>query len=283
MQLQRISVVLLMTGSVLMLAGCGKKDFKAEIEKQAKQELLSYQCEDYDGDGKEEAFAFAGKYSEEDGSYSGELYFANQKGAFSVEKSQGTYFNFGKETITAGDRIFICMEEYYVTGSKSILFGLENGKPARIEITPNGGSIYQLQDNEYRMTCDAYDLNLDETGHTWKYYYFYWDGKQFREHGAKEISKEELLKYKNAEEILKEIDKEGYQVRNILYRENDIIHINIFNDETNENVNLQVKDNSLEYINEMKDVENSILNLSFGGIYKIASNEAIATFPEGSK
>jgi hypothetical protein len=62
--------------------------------------------------------------------------------------------------------------------------------------------------------------------HTYKYYWFGFDGENFFEYGGRNITEEEFLTFAGSEAILSEIKAENGKVTGILRRPNGIININ---------------------------------------------------------
>lgn len=112
--------------------------------------------------------------------------------------------------------------------------------------------------NQFTGICDAYDISFIKgfeggSGHSYKPYYFYWDGKRFCEYGGKKISVSKLKSYKGGAKKVKEIlaANPGNKISSIYYRKNGLININLKLTSVDEyrycNVTLKLKNNKLSY------------------------------------
>lgn len=98
------------------------------------------------------------------------------------------------------------------------------------------GSVYMSEDGDIILDVEAYDAMYDAAtgvmlGHTWNDTYLYYDGKTYREYGAKKITENEYLQYENAQ-LLKDmaaaqLTKDDTVKLEYIYfvRPNNIIHI----------------------------------------------------------
>lgn len=190
---------------------------------------------DYESDGNCEMFALVGE-ARQDSLY-GEVWYADQNGAYKVENAQA-YFYYPQTYLMEKD-IFLALEQYFTTGSVTHLWGVKDGKPFQPQLTDKGNGLSINNYNEIELIDSTYDamkqidddwkvLPDDEiwTGHTYKPYYYYWNGENFREYGAIEISAEQLLSMKGASVLTDYINEEGATINEIYYRLNNTIQIN---------------------------------------------------------
>ena len=247
--------------------------------------ILFYYYNDYDGDGTCEMFALVGDSNSEkkfiDENYWGKIWYINCDGAKEIESKDVLYWS-TPDVFLFGNYSFVTFEEFYGTaGTNTHIWGVQNGEPYQPNISGKIRGLSFNEFNEIEGIDDEFDASKcgDEpmTGHTWKPYYFYFDGKTFREYGGIIISENDLLKIKGTNIILDKIHNSSYSISSILYRENGVININIFLEEdaciTYRNINLRCSEDGytiIPYSNDSYDL----------GIYKIASIPAIATYPE---
>lgn len=165
------------------------KNFLQEI---VEEDILFYDYNDYDGDGACEMFALVG-YSDSDyeyatSNYHGKIWYINCDGAKEIEGRE-TLYTSTPNVFLFGNCSFVSFEEFYGTaGTKSHIWGVQNGEPYQPNIS---GKIRGLSFNEYNEIegiddeFDAFKCGDEPMmGHTWKPYYFYFDGKTFREYGG---------------------------------------------------------------------------------------------------
>lgn len=250
---------------------------KEKLMERTSEPICRFNCDDFDNDGKFEAFAFVGRKETE--AYSGELWFVNQDSA-SMLVEEGTYWEIN-EIYEFGTHKFIVLSEYRATGDVAKVWGVKDGRPEEQSISGFGGNFNRIDNKNLTLTHSAYDGASDGTGHTWKPYYFYWDegSLNFKEYGAISISEAQLVKLGNIKATLNTIkqDQKG-RITEIYYRGNDLIHINyIFSNEYgtwNGNTTLLCSEEGVKPIDtEMGEANN-------GGIYQAALNPVIATYPD---
>ncbi len=192
--------------------------------------ILSLDYDDYDGDGVYEAFAFvAGQGTPS------EYIFEGYGGAFllvtqdSIEELiskdsgliPGEYFRFGNTKVVRLDYI------NSFTSSNSLLWTVDGGSPRSMNLSGWGQYFHVDDEGNICMLHSVYDGASDLTGHSYKPYYFYFDGHDFVEYGAVPITLSQFLTCRGAGEILKEIENDGMTVDSILYRKNGLIHLNL--------------------------------------------------------
>ena len=229
------------------------------------EKLINVQYDDFDGDGKSEAFVMTGKGKLNEG---GNLWFVS---ADEISKLNDMYLYSSPEMIQIGDKKFIKYEQEYATGKPLFLWSVENGKSKPV-ISGEAQNLTQMPDGTYTVLQNTLDMMSDGTGRTVKPYWLHYSNG-FHEYGAIEITQAQLLKFTGADNILKQIKAEGGTVKNILYRENHIININY---QTDQGMNRYV---SLKY----DDTSVSVLQESDGsGIYLKALLPDIATYPAGT-
>lgn len=274
--------------------------YKRYLENLIEGNIVFSYYNDYDADGLCEMFAlvepandseineYLGDDSEndiikfqEDNLY-GKIWFVNKDGAMEIESDETEYWSSPKSFLIGGHS-FIAFEEYATTGSRTFIWGVQGGRPYQPNIS---GKIYGMSVNEYdelegiSSTYDAGILKTDDfmCGHTWKKYYFYFDGKNFREYGGIAINVDDLLRIPDTKKIVDELYSNLYKIDSIYYRDNGIININISKENENTidyaNITLRYNGNTFDIIpSNYGDYHNL-------GIYEKAFIPAIATYPK---
>ena len=255
-------------------------------------EILSFDYLDYDGDGGNEAFAFVGKETgdtEGGPPYLGELWFVDADGAemmVSREETNG-YYDISR-IYTFGTHAVVTLSKFYQTGDLALVWAVKDGKPyEETGISSKGGTFARLDANDFAMWHDTYDLSFDGTGHTYKWYWFYWDEQSasFKEYGGRVIEYGQFLKCKGAQAVLDAIDAADCAVREIFYRDNGIININYvdYEDETNHNATLRLKGDTVTLQAAQAGVAgeatDSLEDSDQGGVYAKALLPDIAAYP----
>ena len=237
------------------------------------QDIRRVWRDDFDGDGKKEAFIVAGT----DIQSGHKIYFEGEKWSGKVyDEGWSAYYQNAKPICKVNDKQKLFVMEFgaYGSGSLSKCFYVDNGRPKEVDQDLEG--LVQLGGKEFAIHPSAFDNGYDGTvylGHTWKRYWLEWTGKNFCEHKGRFISEMVLMKYDNGKQILEEIRESGYDVDKIIYRDNGIININVHEEKDNctmfENVTLKISEN---YLKEQKgpwyEQGDIVKKSTYGGIYK---------------
>lgn len=238
---------------------------------------VSY-AEDFNKDSKPELFAIVnkGKDSGED-ILDGQVWYVSDT---AIEKMLETsiYRNSTAVWDVDSQKLFRLEEGYGGSGSNSHVWSVRDGKPYELKYA--GEALEYAGNKQFYTYPGAFDMLRDGTGgHTWKPYYLYFDETtgMFREYGGISISREDLLKLKNASGILDKITEKGLKITDIFYRSNGIININYMDAIYNLNLTLTVKDDTVT-VADSNFIDNP--NLDQGGIYKAAIFEEIAAYPD---
>lgn len=233
----------------------------------------SFFCyDDYDGDGKFEAFALTGAGDGSDG-YTGELWFVSE---YSCEQLRSTSSYLG---VSAGgpysSKVFMAEEWFGGSGSKSYLWYVRNGQPKYLNISTISDFSYD-GGNSFSAYPSAYDMMSDGTGHTWKRYYYYFDSatERIREYGGLNITKAELLEFEGAEAILAQALDEGWEIGDIYYRANGVINVNLHKYDQYSGYN----DNLTLHYDESSVVDTAESHY-YGGSYEWANTPELAEEP----
>lgn len=249
--------------------------------------IVFHYYDDYDGDGDCEMFALVGEMVDNGGFYEeenicGKIWFVDQNGIMEVESEEIEYWS-NPRAFSVDNKTFVAFEKYYTTGSLTYLWGVINEKPYQPNISGKGNGLYINEFNEIEITDSEYDLAFDKSlnfslGHTWKKYYFYFDGNSFREYGGISIKVEDLLRISGVDIVVNEIYNNLYVIDSIYYRSNGMININISKEDDHEivyyNITLRCNGDSWEYV--MSEFGNN-----YGeGIYLKELIPSSATYPD---
>lgn len=238
--------------------------------------VVQFLCLDFDADKKFEAFAIVGSQALElKDTYNGDLWFVSENTASRIgEASSYSYL----ERISIGGQFLMSVDRNNMNGSLSYVYGVNEGQPYEDEISGTLTGLKQEADNSFTAIQDTYDACVDETGHTWKPYWFYWDNG-FHEYGGVTLSEDALKQYSGAEKALEQIQSEKGRIESILIRENGIININYLTPWTRDGVDDYINNNFLN----LKLEDGKVTNLPAAdnrGVYLTSLSPSIATYPK---
>lgn len=219
--------------NVLLAAGAQESD------------ILLFEYDDYDGDGKYEAFMICGNTFE--GSYgisykNETLWFAGADGCtLQLSDPYNSPYRMidGKMDFGLRKYLFFYLDTN-LTANISVLWTVRDGKPIEeSNLFQSGQVVYRDEDprEDFEIWVDAYDIFCERDhfgkddhmwiGHSYKPYFYHYDAVEDRieAYGGEEISKEEFAKLSGTD-LIEEIEAEGYTVGEIIHWENDIVTIN---------------------------------------------------------
>lgn len=233
------------------------------------ERIISFDLDDYDGDGSYEAFALVGKkVDESEDFYTGELWFVSKKGLTSL-KTTDVFSLSPKPVFYVGNSEFFKIEEVYTTGGMTLVFGVKNSRAYATLLSGRVQDLEQLDDGTFTVQQNTFDAVSDGTGRTVKPYWLYWDNG-FREYGGIMITREQLLEFKGADSVLSKITADGSTLTGIIYRANHVININYQTPQgLNHYVTLQYDGSSVLAVGNGMD----------SGVYDEAFLPDIATYP----
>ena len=251
--------------------------------------VIEFLYDDYDADGKYEAFAVTSNNSIDldwnclDGC---NIWFINSDGANIIKSNFGAKTN-GEQIgnlYEAGNKKFISYKEYYATGDIAYFWYVKDGQLV-YDSNASGCLCFFSYDeqNGWFVGCHStYDMAPEGTGHTWKQYYFYFNNG-LKEYGGIEISESKLCTIPGATEVVNQIKSIG-NIQKIFARSNGIININytVESDDSfiNSNATLLLSKGNLELVRFNERDENELACSDQGGIYSSALIPRIATYPE---
>ena len=228
-------------------------------------------------------FALTGKEYKDEWSHNicGKLWFVDRNGVKQADADEKNYY-YRPKKIRAGEQIFLVLEKPYATGSTTYIWGVKDNEPYQLSLTKKGMDLKPNEYGEFEFIDSTYDFGEVEgtyflCGHTWKKYYFYFNGIDFKEYGGIQIEYEDLLKIGGINEIIDIINNDGYTINSIYYRENNMININLSSGEmgnrTFYNITLRINNHKIKIIlSEFDDIYDE-------GIYKAALIPELATYP----
>lgn len=259
--------------------------YKDAIIKSSKGKIVYEHYNDFDSDGICEMFAIVGEKVGND-VISGEIWFANQYGVDKVEESRDYWINPREHLF--GDNIFVIFEEYFATGTVIYLWGVKDGEPTEQSLSAKGNGFEINNYNEIVITDSDYDgirrIYDDQPDkplwevHTYNQYYYYWNGNNFREYGAIEITEKELLQIEGANALIDYIKNLYATIDEIYYRDNNIIQINYHRIEREGN-SVATYYNFIMFRYEGNKIKLEDCEVCDGSILK-ALNDSLAVYPE---
>lgn len=212
-------------------------------------QILLFDCDDYDGDGKYEAFMIVGKSHTypggwgEETTYTGTLYFAGAAhGVSALSDSYGIYRKIDGVMDFGSRKYLFFYTDQYATANISELWTVRDGKPVEESgLLQRGEVVYRntYPREEFEIWVDAYDwehdidveLDIDMwIGHTWKPYFYHYDQfeDRLKAYGGEEIAKDAFAALSETG-LIEEIEAKGYTVGEIICWANDIVTINYHN------------------------------------------------------
>ena len=216
------------------------------IKDSAGEEAEILFVDDFDRNGTYEAFAYVGQDVKDEFNYSvksGKLWFVNcnkevsllKEGNFNMEIYciDGTYNKY----FYAEDQIAKNLNPHlwYVDGDKcSSVTSFDNVAIENFDLSPINvfsNSITAISVDYDRILSNLNEL-LSGGGKSKKTYFFYDTPNGIKEYSATEITTQQFEEMGGGKYI-DSIESEGYTVRNILYSENGLIHVNFYVEDEN--------------------------------------------------
>lgn len=245
-----------------------KEKLELFAKQTVKEEILGFLCQDYDNDGRLEAFFLTDKQKEEEISILCDVWFTDGKYREKLIEDVWIYLESMEVWELKECKIFKVEGRGSGNRTQSFAWIVKNTFPEQVDNTFSGLSYEG--GNDFSVYWEAYDLYKDGTGHTWKRYYFYWDGTALREYGGIPITKKELLLVKGTKEVISSLERDGCFITDIFYRKNGIIHVNYTKGTRQDNLTFVLKGDEAKLDK----------NASYGGQYEAAIAPHIAHYPE---
>lgn len=230
-----------------------KAELKEKLEKTARQEVCKFYCADLDKDGKKEAVGITGQQTKGEKEY----YYQNISLWYVSDEKCYSFYSREKSSchleLWKVKGTYMFRLDYYVSGPEYAcdLWLFDKNGPKKLD--DRYYNLKKIGKNQFTFIHSTFDSLFEDhyLGHTWKQYYMYWNGKNFVEYGGIKITVGQLKKATGASTVLKEIQKRGWTITDILYRGNNIININCREGTEyvydTENVTLKLKGNRVYY------------------------------------
>ena len=225
-----------LTEEIEALAGLDLKKVLMENEGLADGDIHMFHQNDFDGDGKDEAFVLVGTVPEDDldtgagGLVEGSVWFVNDNGCTKLAESSGMGFSAEDRVMKLGEREYVLIDDVYATGYMTYVWSVSGDKAQEAEISKvgfvrtdlDGANRFRIQDSSY--DCE-YDAEIGEVlGHSWKDYYFYYDTDEGKicEYGGTDIDSktaDDMCGMPFADKLLQSGDKQT----ELFFRDNGLV------------------------------------------------------------
>ena len=206
----------------------------AIMESNSNHKIENYVYTDMDHDGTNELI---GVYSNEMGLYQTWYCSGDGKTCVLVHQNNDGMDACEIELLNIGNETHVVLNAYRMmgTGKNYSIIALRN-KEIICLISNKYGYVSMTDDGEITLNVEAYDGMYDPNigaliGHTWKNTYLFFDGNEYKEYGATEISESEFMGYESSQELKNKIEDELQQPDTsalefeYFKRNNGIIHI----------------------------------------------------------
>ncbi|MFG6356489.1 MAG: hypothetical protein K1W26_06655 [Acetatifactor sp.] len=208
--------------------------------------LMYMDYDDFDGDGRYEAFIFFGKSHDFFGNieYEGDYWFAGSDSCVCLSGSVKESYSkldgqMAFETVDHRQKYLYCHTTESFTANISRVWTVENGEPVRVHLPQTGEVLYRPGSRwDFEVWVDSYNNYYEPaddlwTGHTWRPYFYHYERKR-GETGAGEL-KPDMGEYISRDELRElcgfdlvgEVEAEGYEVTEIVrWKPSDIVTVN---------------------------------------------------------
>ena len=186
----------------------------AIMESNSNHKIENYVYTDMDHDGTNELI---GVYSNEMGLYQTWYCSGDGKTCVLVHQNNDGMDACEIELLNIGNETHVVLNAYRMmgTGKNYSIIALRN-KEIICLISNKYGYVSMTDDGEITLNVEAYDGMYDPNigaliGHTWKNTYLFFDGNEYKEYGATEISESEFMGYESSQELKNKIEDELQQ------------------------------------------------------------------------
>ena len=208
-----------------------KSNLKQRVESYSGEKVRKIFYKDFDKDGKLEAVAITSQKKMEGGIQYGSVWFVDSRSCkFMFRGDDGYIYEYSIKLQKVKNGYFFMFEKGYGgSGSNSYAFFIK-GRSV-IKISNTFMNLKYIRNNKFVQEHSTFDGIYDSMSdtfvlHTWKKYWFYWNGKELKEYGGIKVSTKQLKKKKGGKKVLNKIKKEKGKVIGIYYRKNKIVNIN---------------------------------------------------------
>lgn len=240
------------------------------------QTILSVCSADFEGDGKREAFIFAGEKADDVDlpHFTGDFWFAGDEITKMYDSNTGMWTDYGRFA-DCGKRKFFLVSDRYVTGAPTLIYSVRAGVFCGEEILGDG-YIEQLVDGTFVIYHDTYDTTYDKQmgfyiGHSWKPYYFFYDEAEDRmcEYESESVEADRINEVCGVD-VLSEIAGVGGEFISAYKRANGLVTINyqIEYEDSTEYANATWDLNAGQYVSAWDTGYASFDESNYGGTYE---------------
>lgn len=241
----------------------------AALQEASEEEVLLFDCADYDNDGVREAFAFTG--TRQDGYLKGHIWFAGAGGTQQLAPrrqmpdgqtvgEQPEYFQDRSAVLETADGLcYWYAETDGASSTLSFLWGVQDGRPYETVLSGKGMNLTKDGNDNFFLTQSSFDGGTDDTGHSYKPCYFYYAGGAFHEYGSCPLTQEEFLALEGAADCIAPFQAENYWIREIWLRGNGLIQVNMTDNSLNKTVACAMEGGSLAVISENDGLSGTLI------------------------
>ena len=250
--------------------------------------IVDFIRDDFDGDGKDEAFAIVGDEDVDFGSVVGSAWFITDS------KCENLFGNVGQgllneiREMNIGGTNYILISQLFVSESYTVVYYISDGELKLANFSGIGAVWYDEKNpDKFTITNSAYDMMWDNEieapiGHTWKKYYFFYDSEDglIHEYGGTPVDSETIKKFCNRD-LVNELVPEGDKIGEVFIRGNGMIVINYEHKDDSGSINYYhyIYDTSKEgFIDDMGNDANEEPRLP--GTYLSCLVPDMAVYPE---
>ncbi len=201
----------------------------------SKQDIVSFICDDFDDDGKEEAFAIIGRNIDVDfdSVTDGTAWFVSEDKCEEIIVSGGMGLNKDIRTMTIGNTSYILFDDMFVSECYTHVYYVSDGQAHEAEFSCAGSVGTDGSDpDKFTIIDSSYDMSMDNEyggmiGHTWKMYYFFYNSEdgQVYEYAGTTIDAD-TVEFWCGRDLVTEMVPKGDTVDSIFMRGNGHIVIN---------------------------------------------------------
>ncbi len=211
-------------------------DIRAAVESKLskKNEVKDIYYQDYDGDGRAEAFIISGLKKERKNPYTDRIQNDRTLWFGWIDPNGGVHLEQIRKDVTPESKVLklqsqrlFCAVTYCETSTPMDVYLVQGNE---IKIIFHGDMIKALSGDDFSSVHSTYDFMYDsdlkaKMGHTWKPYFFYYREGKIYQYTGKKISLARFKKYKNSKSALRKYRKYG-KVKSIILRSNGMVHLN---------------------------------------------------------
>ena len=256
----------------------------------SEDEVAAYVCDDFDGDGVNEAFVLVGIETDDLGDHKqiyGSIWFVSHERCDNLYSSVGMGINNTPHTMTLGDTKYVYFNDEFVSESYSVVFYVSDGFVCDADFSCVGAVGSSSSDPDtFTITDSSYDMYLDveagfTIGHTYKKYYFFYDSEEDRiyEYAGTSIDAA-TAEFWSGRDLVAELVPEGDTVTDIFMRGNGLIAINYEHTDSDGNIEYYHYIYSTVSESLVDDLGQETGEAALSGIYLHARCPLMASYPE---